>query len=204
MKVTTQPKTRRFIAIILMACVPLLLLALAGLQMASAAEQQEVTLQLSGVDLGINKAANAAAVTAGRQLTYSLTISNSGTVSATNVVVSDFLPSGVSLAGWSSTVAGPVCNTDGNPVVCSMGDLEAGISEYITLVVDIAPDKLGNTVNNAEIGSASVDDNTLNDLDSASTTVTAEADLLLSKAASAASVVAGGRLTYTLTITNDG
>ncbi|MFN2222607.1 MAG: hypothetical protein ACK2UH_08655, partial [Candidatus Promineifilaceae bacterium] len=74
----------------------------------------------------------------------------------------------------------------------------------ITLVVDVDAAASGTLANNATAASDAFDPNSANNQPSTSTPVNAEADLLLSKAASATSVVAGGRLTYTLSITNDG
>ena len=196
----TYRATQKAIIIVFVAIVPLLLLALVGLELASAAERQGAAFEVTNADVGLEKVAGAGAVSAGRKLTYTLTISNSGTVGATNVVVSDSLPTGVSTDTWKSSVVGATCDDSGDPIVCSLGDIEAGVTEYITLVVDVDTDTLGEIVNNAEVGS----DSTPVNQDSASVTVVASADLSLTKAGTPGNVFPGGRVTYTLSVVNDG
>jgi len=153
-------------------------------------------------DLRLTKAASAASVVAGEQLTYTLTITNDGPSLASNVRVTDTLP--VSTSFSSATPSAGSCGESGGDVVCSLGDLAVDGEAQITLVINVDPAASGTLENSATAGSDAFDPNSANNQPSVFTTVSAEADLRLAKAASAASVVAGEQLIYTLTITNDG
>ena len=72
------------------------------------------------------------AVTAGRLLTYTLTVFNDGPSDATGVTLTDDLPAGVS---YVSDDGG--CDTSGLPqIVCAIGALANGASASVTVVVD--------------------------------------------------------------------
>ena len=108
-------KPGKILTLVLSAFVPVLLLVIMSQSLVQAAEgldpaparalidQSSVEKAVSDpslapllveaeADLGIEKAGDPASVIAGERLTYTLTISNNGTISATNVVVTDSVP----------------------------------------------------------------------------------------------------------------
>jgi len=84
-------------------------------------------------DLALEKRAQPDTVTAGEQLTYTLTYTNVGHFVAKNVVITDFLPPSVTVVYSSSS---PVLVSDSHTVIWKLGDLAPdGKPSPITLVV---------------------------------------------------------------------
>ena len=87
----------------------------------------------TGVDLVIAKTDSADPVTAGDQFNYTLAVQNVGTQAATQVVVTDVLPAGVSFV--SVTPDQGSCSVAGQQITCSLGTLAAGASTDIVISV---------------------------------------------------------------------
>ena len=99
-------------------------------------------------DLALAKTGPATA-TAGALITYTLTITNQGSVEAASVVVTDTLPT---LAAFVSTSA-PCAAGVGHTVVCTLGTMSASQSQVITVAVT-APDLGARLVNQATSSTA--------------------------------------------------
>jgi uncharacterized repeat protein (TIGR01451 family) len=151
-------------------------------------------------DLGITKTGDPDPVVAGETLTYTLVVANSGPVTATNTVVTDTLPSGVSFdaadpsQGTYNSVTG----------VWTVGEVADGGSATLTLVLTVDPSRRGSLSNSAEVSADETDLAPENNTYLETTVVDAEADLVITKTDSPDPVVAGETLTYTLTVTNSG
>ena len=137
--------------------------------------QNIMTTQVGGADLSITKSAPAQ-VTAGSTLSYTITVTNTGPSDATNIVVTDTLPSGVTYAG--STVP---CS--GTPLSCNAGHLGEGESTSFTINVTVSGSVASGTTltNTASVAADQQDPDTTNNTASASTIVIARADLRLTK-----------------------
>jgi uncharacterized repeat protein (TIGR01451 family) len=118
-------------------------------------------------DLSITKGDAPDPVTAGSNVTYTLTVSNAGPDAAAAVTVSDPLPAGVSFVSASSSVGS--CSGTAT-VSCSLGTLNSGASATVTIVVTANSGPLSNT---ATVSSSTSDPNTANNGATATTTVTA-------------------------------
>jgi uncharacterized repeat protein (TIGR01451 family) len=115
-------------------------------------------------DLEISKADSPDPVTVGDNLTYTITVTNLGPDAATNVVVTDTLPSGVTFVS-----ASPGCVHSAGVVTCNLGNIPAGDSVTITIVVTVtAPGTISNT---ATVTSDTLDPNTANNSDAEPTEV---------------------------------
>src|SRR5439155_7694393 len=89
-------------------------------------------------------------------------------------------------------------------VTCSRASsLPPGAAPPITIVVT-APSEGGTITNTATVSAATSDPNPANNTATASTTVIASADLSITKSDAPDPVIAGGTLTYTLTVSNGG
>ncbi len=157
---------------------------------------------------------------AGGTLTYTITaINTAGRSTASNVVVTDYLPANIDLTNISAStsVSGvtPVIDTSTDTVTATFATLTSGT--MVTLTVTVVP--LASAVgpglsthatvfSTAASGVAAVfDPDTTNNTSSTLTTaVTASADLSVAITAmpSSTPLYAGGNITYTITVTNLG
>jgi uncharacterized repeat protein (TIGR01451 family) len=162
--------------------------------------QLDMTVE-SVADLSITKSASPDPVTPGSTLTYTLTAKNNGPADATNVIVTDTLPAGVTLVS-----ATPSQGTCSGGVTCNLGNLASGASATITIEVTVdAATACGATLSNlASVVSDVPDPDLTNNTASAATRVDCPADLSISKSAPSTQVTAGNDITYTLTVKNHG
>jgi len=151
-------------------------------------------------DLVVTKTDDPDPVIAGEPLTYTLTVSNSGPVTATTVLVTDALPSGVSFDGHDPS-QGTYNSVTG---VWTVGEVADGGSATLALFVTVDPSRRGTLFNVAEVSADEADPTPGNNTYTQTTVVSAEADLAIVKTDDPDPVVAGEPLTYTLTITNNG
>lgn len=145
-------------------------------------------------DLAVTKTGPATAV-AGTQVTYDITVTNNGPSDAQSVQVADPTPAGYTFASATAPCGG------GFP--CALGTVSAGGSVAFSVTYDIDPATTGGVTNTATVSSTTTDPNGGNDSASATTTVSGEADLGVVKTGPA-SAVAGGQVTYTITVDNAG
>ena len=160
---------------------------------------QTTTTVTALADLAITKT-GPATVAAGGGVTYQLAVSNGGPSSATSVSVSDTLPAGVSFV--SASGGGWTCGEAAGVVTCTRPSLTVGSAPTITVNVT-APAAAGSLVNNATVSAATADPNLSNNTDQLITTVTAVADLSLTKTGPA-TIGAGGAIAYQLAVSNSG
>jgi uncharacterized repeat protein (TIGR01451 family) len=114
-----------------------------------------VTLRVispSSVDLSLTKSASPNPGQVGLNLSYRVTVTNNGPALATNVNMSDTLPSGVTFV--SATPSQGMC-TNAGPVNCALGNLAAGATAVVTIVV--TPSATGSIVNTATVSANETD-----------------------------------------------
>ncbi|WP_343391877.1 hypothetical protein [Candidatus Amarobacter glycogenicus] len=155
-------------------------------------------------DLALAKTDVADPVTAGGPISWNVTVSNIGPSIATNVIVVDTAPPGVTVT--SATVPGGSCAINGSTITCNLGSLAPAAQDVITIVGTVNDDVPAGTIliNSAIAYSDSYDPNTSNNVDSEPTTVIGSADLGIEKSDAVDPATAGGPLTYNLTVTNLG
>jgi uncharacterized repeat protein (TIGR01451 family) len=136
----------------------------------------------AAADLAITKADLSDPVLTGKNLTYTLTVSNAGPSAAENAVLDDPLPANTTFqsltapAGWSCTT--PAVGSPGT-VQCQSASLAAGATASFTLVVKVSGAAGGTTLSNtATISSDTDDPNTANNTDTETTTVTTPSQAL--------------------------
>jgi gliding motility-associated-like protein/uncharacterized repeat protein (TIGR01451 family) len=161
----------------------------------------EAIIEAISVELDITKNAGSSQVYVGDQATYTIVVSNNNQSTAINVVLTDELPMGVSFVSAS---AGGTYHAGTNTVTWSLGDLAAGLSFTVSLVVEVRSDIATGTVitnfavvnnDNAEFPAES---------NRAAVTAIALADLMITKGADVGSAYNGELITYTLTVSNLG
>ncbi len=161
------------------------------------------TLVSRAADLGIVKTAPASA-SPGESVTYDIVVTNAGPSIATNVIIADTMPTGVTATAVAGT--GALCASSGTAFSCSAGSLAPGgtITVTVTALIDpAAPD--GATLTNTATVSADEDDpNAANDSNSAPIVLAGAADVVMTKTSSPATPIAGDQITYTLLVENNG
>ena len=117
----------------------------------------------ASADLSITKTDSPDPVTAGQNLTYTITVTNNGPDTATNVVATDTLPGSVSL------ISAPGCTGSGT-LTCAVASLaNGGIASF---TITVTPNSAGDITNTASVTAMESDPNTANNSASATTTVT--------------------------------
>lgn len=158
-------------------------------------------------DLALTKIADATNVLVGQEVDYLLTVTNLGPNDASNIVVNDFLPSGVTFI--SAGALDDFSSYNPSTGLWSITNLAAGNSA--TLVMTVQVTGTGPQYNFASITTSSpMDTNSANN--SALAVVngiptggnTPEADVGITKTASSTVIQAGDQVVFTLTVTNGG
>ena len=159
-------------------------------------------------DLGITKSDSPDPVTAGGNLTYTVSFTNNGPGSASDVTVTDAVPantvfvSASAPAGW--TITTPPVNGTGNVIFSKATVIDAETATF-QIVVSVSPSATGTITNNATAATTSNDPNTANNTGTATTTVNAiDSDLGVTKSDSPDPVNAGSNLTYAINLSSNG
>lgn len=163
------------------------------------------TLTLTpSIDLVVTKADSVSGtVVAGNQMTYTITVSNTGPSTATNVSLTDTLPTGVTfVSGTSST--GAAITSAGLASGLSLGSLAPNGTATVTLLVGVDGATRGNLSNTARATAAETETNTTNNAATVQTTINPSIDLAITKTDSQDTIVSGNQLTYTIQVTNNG
>src|SRR6185369_15504577 len=159
------------------------------------------TTVITRADLSITKSDSADPVTAGTNLTYTITVDSSGPSDAPGVSVSDPIPAGTSFV---SATGGGTYDSGTNTVSWSLGTVAASDPAVVlTLVVAVDPSRTTGISNTATVGSTTTDPTPANNTATETTAVQARADLTVAKSGPA-SATAGSAFDYTLTVTNHG
>ena len=137
-------------------------------------------------------------------LVYAIVVTNTGPSDAQDVVVTDTLPAGVT---YHSDTGG--CTANGNVLTCPLGVLAAGDRVSFQVVVFVnANVPNGATLHNAVVLTSSTPLTNSILADAADTRVVVStgplADLAVTKTASSLYVLAGGLVTFTIVVTNNG
>ena len=141
-------------------------------------------------------------VLVGADATYVLTVTNNGPSDAAAVSVTDTLPAGVTFVSAGGT--GWTCTNTGNvSVTCTVPSLSTGVTAPAITIVVTAPGVISTLSNTASVTSTTSDPDPTNNTSTISTSVGPAADLAITKSGPA-SVVAGGAITYTLSVSNSG
>ena len=151
-------------------------------------------------DLSLTKTASTSNPAVDDEVDYTLTASNAGPNDATGVTIHDSLPAGLDFID-----ASPGCDNSNGTVTCDIGTLASGASTSVTVRTRTTAAIAGTTVGNlASVTGNELDPNPSNNQATATVDVQPLVDLALKKVASSMSPVAGGTVTYTLSLVNNG
>lgn len=155
--------------------------------------------EVGEVNLDITKTADVNSIAAGGQFQYEISVSNSSSIIATGVEVTDQLPDEVSVVVASADVG----EFDSSTGVWTVGTVGAGQDLQLIIVVEALED--GPITNSASITAADQDDED-GDADYTAEVTTAAADFIdleLDKKVDFALVSLGDQIIYTLTVSNE-
>ncbi len=149
-------------------------------------------------DLSLAKVASDAAPNVGDNITFTLTLSNVGPDVATNVEVTDALPSGYTFVS-SNTTFGTYTPSSG---IWDIGTVSTAQTPVLTITATVLST---GTYNNTASITASDQSDPVSANNSATANVAAQmADLSITKVVNDATPAPGSQVTYTITLTNNG
>ncbi|MBL0226231.1 MAG: VCBS repeat-containing protein [Geobacteraceae bacterium] len=119
-------------------------------------------------DLSMSMTDSPDPIVGGENLTYSISITNSGASSAASVSVADTLPVGMLLISATPSVGS--CNNTGSSITCAIGTLASGSTETVSIIAS-TPLTGGSLSNTATVSSLTLDPNNGNNSSTTSTTV---------------------------------
>jgi uncharacterized repeat protein (TIGR01451 family) len=149
--------------------------------------------------------------TAGQTLTYTLTITNNGFVTATGVALTDIVPTNTTFQSFTQTSATPTFtltkpSVNGTGTAkASIANLAVGQSGTFQLVVKVNASDTASITNTAT-GSLTgqTDFNPNNDSQSVTTQISTLADISVTKSDTPDPVIVGSNITYTIVVNNAG
>src|SRR5262249_50626375 len=105
----------------------------------SATDSGSLTCTPPPAQLRVVKSPKGGTFTMGSQVSYSIVVSNpatAGSATATNVMLSDALPTNGGLTWTSATTTQGTCSVTTNTLSCSLGNIAAGVSVTVTVSSD--------------------------------------------------------------------
>lgn len=118
-------------------------------------------------DLTISKSASSDLLIVGQPLTYTMLVRNVGTISTTNVVITDPIPTGLGIAYGAAECIGPVgcaLNIDFIGRTMSVTVNSIGLNDLVTVTAVVTPIIRGLITNTVYIASASPEITTTNNI----------------------------------------
>src|SRR5688572_23368158 len=110
-------------------------------------------------DLAVTKTDSADPVSRGSTLTYTIVVANQGAETATDVQLTDALPT-KSVRFVSVTSTAGSCSELKGMVTCTLGDIPSGGS--VTVTIDVTANKRGTVSNTVQVSTSSPDPNSAN------------------------------------------
>jgi uncharacterized repeat protein (TIGR01451 family) len=152
-------------------------------------------------DLSITNVDSPDPVPVSKLLTYTITVRNNGPTAAANVSVTDPLPATVTFSS-ATTSLGTCFQSVPGTVTCNVASLASG--GRVDIKIQVTAQSPGTSTNTASVQSDQVDAIPANNSATATTTVTALADVQVVQTDSPDPVFVGGTLTYAISVKNNG
>ncbi|WP_328997312.1 hypothetical protein OHA18_22925 [Kribbella sp. NBC_00709] len=156
----------------------------------------------TAADLSMVKTVQPTPLVAGGEAVYTLTVHNAGPSTAQAVSVADAVPAGLSVL--EATSADGTCTVSGADVSCALGTVAAGGNAVVVIRVAVSAARTAAITNSGSATSTTPDPDPSNNDDSITTEVEKVADIEVIKTSDDPNAVAGGGVTYRLTVVNHG
>ena len=167
------------------------------------ATSKDVSINVLSAVLNLSMTADRNPAGVELNLNYNATITNTGNASATNTVLSDVLPAGVTFTAASPSQGTCSYNTVTRTVTCNVGTIAA--SSNATVQITVKPRSEGTLNNTATITASQWDPATGNSSASVNGLPAVKfVDLATQVTSSANPIFAGQNVTYTITVKNVG
>ncbi|WP_158222708.1 beta strand repeat-containing protein [Rhodopirellula sp. MGV] len=153
-------------------------------------------------DVTIDKTADDTTPASGTNVTYTIDLTNAGPSTATGVILTDAIPTGMTFV--SGTLDGQSATSNGTTVTFPAVTLADAETKSATLVFTVGATENGTITNTASVTADAGETNTNNNSDSVDVTATPQTDLTVDKTVDQSTAQAGDTLVYTITVTNDG
>ncbi len=164
-------------------------------------DTETTVVELIEADVSVTKLSESTSVLLGAEIVYTITVENDGPGDASDVQVTDVIPTGTSFL--DADPAQGACSEAGGTLTCDLGDLADGDDATITLTV--RADEEGIVENTATVSAREPDPDETNNSDSDDTGVqTLPADLRITKVADVDPVAPGEDIVYTINVRNRG
>jgi CSLREA domain-containing protein/uncharacterized repeat protein (TIGR01451 family) len=168
------------------------------------------TVQNAIVDLNVAQTVSANPILVGNNLTYNVTVTNSGPDDATGVVLANTItiPNG-QFTIVSTTPSQGTCTGSG-PINCNLGTIPAASNATVRIIITPTIPLTGTPVNSVTVtNTATASSNEIealppNNTTSVSAVVNASADLAITQTVTPNPAASGSVVTYIITITNSG
>ncbi len=157
------------------------------------------------IDLAITKTLNAAGsdLIAGGNVVFDIVVDNNGPLDATDVTITDIIPSGLTFAGTANPSGSFTTNVNGSTVEIIVGSVPAGTTATVQILADIGASQTADITNTASVSGFEIDIDPTNNSEDEVLDLPAS-DLRIEKSDATDPVNAGNQLVYTITVTNDG
>lgn len=153
-------------------------------------------------DLSVSIGVSTPTVNVGDNVTYHISVTNSGPTTAHDLLITNLLPAGVTLVSIIDQYA--TISQGGSSFIASLGVLGPGMTHDMTVVVKTSSASMPSLLDTVLVGCSDGDSNASNNVTSVSTPVGVFSDLTVSAQADHPSVAMGDTVTYTITVTNHG
>lgn len=154
-------------------------------------------------DLAISHEASPDPVIAGTNVTYALGVTNNGPGTATGVTAALVLPENVTFVS-AETPGGSCQQGTGTQVDCSLNNLASSGSAAITVVATVNQGSTGTLSSTFSASTAKTDPNPDNNSSGKTIAIEDRVDAAVTQNCEPATVLAGGSVTCTVTVSNNG
>ena len=162
------------------------------------------TTIVTDANVTITKIDNPDPVVAGENLTYTITVTNSGPSIARSVTVTDPIPANTTFVSMAGTGILGNCTLTAGTISCTPENLGVNESATLTVVVKVSPSAPASVSNTATVTWTDSDSTPGTATSTTTTTVNRRTDLTIKKSDSPQAVLSGNNIVYTIKVRNNG